>query len=105
MSQSTNEPPDEQTCTVELTVRDRHRLLAAPRRQLALEIVAGTTSISLEELAAEIDAREAGHSDDAERTAVSLHHIHLPMLDEKGVLDYDVETHLIEPSDSIEGLL
>lgn len=80
--------------TAELSESDRHRLLAAERRRLALDVLADRTApVDLEDLATAISAREADapprptYTDD--RVAITLHHQHLPMLDEAGVVDYD----------------
>lgn len=92
--------------TFELPPSERHRLLAAERRRLALDILTGTTSVvELEDLAAEIAAREDGTltGDDAiKRVGVSLHHVHLPQMDKMGILDYDPELHLIKPAEPLQ---
>lgn len=102
MSLPTNETTDEDTSVVELAVSDRHGLLAADRRRLTLDILDGkTTAVELAELAAGIAAREGGidavDEESIERVAVSLHHIHLPKMDDLGVLDYDPEERTLDP--------
>ena len=91
---------------VELTVQEHHRLLAAERRRLALDILADETAIvDLEDLAAEIAAREVGPDADGEaveRVALSLHHVHLPHMADVGVLDYDPRTKIVEPADRLQ---
>lgn len=90
------------TVSVEgLTESERHRLLAADRRRLALDILASqTTPVTLEALAAEIAVHEDGiESDDDDavaRVATTLHHAHLPKMADMGVLDYHEQTHRVE---------
>ena len=85
-----------------LPVSERHRLLAVERRRLALELLDGrSTPVTLEELAAEIAARETEQNEldetPVERVALTLHHQHLPELAEAGVLEYDAEAQRIDP--------
>lgn len=101
MSESSNETTDSPEITG-LPASERYRLLAADRRRLALDILAGqTTPVELEELAAGIAAREdestSVDEETLERVAITLHHTHLPKLAEAGVLDYDPESHQIDP--------
>lgn len=85
----------------DLTASERHRLLAADRRRLALVVlVERTAPVELDELAADVAAREAESiaTDDEtiEHVAIELHHAHLPKLASAGVLEYSPETNLIE---------
>lgn len=87
--------------TAALSESDRHRVLSSARRRHVLAITAGRPSpVPLAALAAAVVAREddAHPSDDEtrDRVAVSLHHVHLPLLDEFGVLEYDTERREIE---------
>lgn len=95
---NTTEPPG----STEPPASERARVLATDRRRLALDILEGqTTPVELEELAAGIVAREDGNTavceETIEQVAISLHHSHLPKLDDAGVLDYDPESHRIDP--------
>ncbi|WP_254524654.1 DUF7344 domain-containing protein [Natrinema caseinilyticum] len=83
------------------TESTRHRLLEAKRRRMTLDILTGVTAtVELSELAAGIVAREGGVdavTDDAvSDVQISLHHVHLPMMAELGVIDYDASTRRIE---------
>lgn len=105
MSKTTNAAIDEVLDTVELTASERHRLLKEERRRLALFVLAGRTApVELEEVTAQIVAREGGtagpDNDDRRRVAHSLRYVHLPRLADAGVLDYDPEANLIEPPKS-----
>lgn len=106
MSQTSNNTPEKTLRGVELTEQERHRLLAAERRRLALDVLAGSSvPVDLEELARRIAERESGNPADGrtvERVAVSLHHAHLPRMDEVGVLDYDPEENRIDPDGLFE---
>lgn len=87
---------------VDLPAGERHRLLAADRRRLVLQVLAGEAPpVDLEGLAAAVAAREA--ADDAveeqtvERVTITLHHNHLPTLAAAGALEYDPESNRIDP--------
>lgn len=88
--------------TVDLTVSERCRLLAAERRRLVLEVLAGEAPpVDLDGLAAAIARRENGESAVDERTlkrvAIALQHERLPVLADAGVLDYDPGSNRIDP--------
>ncbi|WP_254765074.1 DUF7344 domain-containing protein [Natrinema marinum] len=79
----------------------RHRLLTSTRRRLTLDVLAGVTEpVSLSELATGIVAREDGVDavDEASvgPVSVDLHHVHLPLMADIGIIDYDPETRRIE---------
>lgn len=63
-----------------------HRILADERRRIAIEVLNDRSSVSLDELAEEVALRGGGSP---ETVRISLHHHHLPLLDEVGVVDYD----------------
>lgn len=103
MSKSRNEAADETVKLIELPEDHRHDLLRSKRRRLALEILDGTlTTMDLEELAATIATRENGWDtpDDAtiERVLVELHHNHLPRLADVGVVGYDPDDQVVDPT-------
>ena len=100
MSQVLSEHGLERDAVVELTESEQHRLLADERRQVVLESLPGQGSeLALDELAASVLERERDDSNDGPATqnevAVSLHHVHLPVLDDLGVLDYDADSHRV----------
>lgn len=102
MSLSTNESNG--GVSNELSGNEWH-VLANKRRRLAIALLVDRTdTMGLDDLAKEITEEETGMLDDGarvERVSVSLHHVHLPKLDAAGVLNYDPDTHRIEP---LEGL-
>lgn len=79
-------------------------LLADDRRRLTIALLADRTNpMSLEDLAKEIATNEHGtlpNGAGIEQVSTSLHHIHLPKLDEAGVLTYDPDTHRIVPPEA-----
>lgn len=85
----------------ELDASDRHRLLANERRQTiiaALGDVYGISETTLGELASDVERWERVRTDsDVPKADVlgSLHHVHLPLLDELGVVEYDPESKRI----------
>jgi len=88
-----------------LTATERHRLLAAERRRLVLTVLSNcTTPVELEALALRLTRQEANieASDavDVEQVMHSLHHKHLPMMDDLDVLSYDNETSQVESFES-----
>ena len=86
----------------DLTESERHELLEVDRRRHALAVIADETGpLALDELATAVAERESG-VDPAEpgtvsNVAVTLHHIHLPKMDDLGVVDYDSPTKRITP--------
>jgi hypothetical protein len=77
----------------ELTTDEYHRVLAADRRRIALEVLedrAGPVDLDvLAEAVAERERRGDANPADPDRVAVSLHHVHLPLLTDLGIVDYD----------------
>lgn len=100
MSQTIPTVTAEHPSTDSLTETERHRLLAAERRRVAIDVLAERSApVELTALATAIAAREDGvdPSDDAavERVELTLHHSHLPKLDSFGVVDYDPDSCLV----------
>ena len=98
MSKSSNE--SERGRTVTLTENHRHQLLSSDRRRVALEELAEQpTPVELDELAAGIAERETSGSavdeSHVERVAISLHHNHLPKMDDLGLVDYESATNRV----------
>ncbi len=69
--------------------------LTAVQRRYVLHYLAGTEVVTLGELA-EWVARQDEVDEDAERTAIMLHHGHLPMLTDVGLVEYDPATRTVE---------
>ena len=79
---------------------ERYRLLASQRRRLVLEHLAGRADpIDLTALASAIATREQNHDtghECVEHVAITLHHVHLPMLSQFGLLEYDAGNARVE---------
>ena len=87
--------------TTALNPSERHRILAAERRRLALDYLADRTGpVDLDELSAAIAAREgdedSADDDTVEHVAVSLHHVHLLKMAAIGVIDYEPASSVVE---------
>ena len=90
---SSNTPTGQEP--TDLTETERHRLLAAQRRRIVITVLSNAvTPISLEDLALKVakqeDDVEASDAVAVDRLKESLHHRHLPMMDDLSVLEYDV---------------
>jgi len=101
MTQSTYENTETQPGATELTESDRFRLLAAERRRDVLAVVTDRHApFDLTDLATAVAKREHDEERPAEETieevAISLHHAHLPLMDELGIIDYVPETNRVE---------
>lgn len=85
----------------ELPTCERAESLGTKRRRLVLEVLSERTPpIELDELAAEVSAREGEFDAPPEEAivdvAIELHHIHLPKLDEAGRIDYNPEIRTVD---------
>ena len=83
----------------ELDETTRHRLLADEQRRFVIETLKTARSgveTTLEELATHVEsvAQRTGGSEDPDCRSLRcrLHHVHLPMLDDVGLLEYDPKT-------------
>lgn len=84
-----------------MTESDRHRLLSAERREVALDVlVKRPTPVALEDLAEAVARCESGVEvppwDLLERVAITLHHNHLPMMTAAGAIKYDPTSRRVE---------
>lgn len=92
----------------QLTESETYRLLAVKRRRLALEIlIRSSAPVELEALAAAVTERETdreiGDETAVEDAAITLHHLHLPMMADLDVIDYDPEASQIESCPASRG--
>ncbi|MBV0924502.1 hypothetical protein KTS45_09860 [Halomicroarcula limicola] len=83
-----------------LSANERYRLLASDRRRVLLDALKETTvPTALASLATEVAAREegvdAGDDEAVERVAVTLHHNHLPRMEDADLLRYDATTNCV----------
>lgn len=96
MTQSRNDVTGEHSEPDTVTESEYHRLLSANRRRHALEVLLDRSApVELEDLARAVAEREddltARDEEVIERVMTTLHHVHLPMMDEYDVVDYDVQ--------------
>lgn len=83
--------------SVEITPGKQHKLLAADRRRIALDVLdEQRESIALSQLAEEIARREEGTTA-VKRVAISLHHVHLPLMTDMALIHYDATRNEIHP--------
>lgn len=75
------------------------KLLCNEERRAALTVLStAETRMELSTLAESIAASSDSHFDDhqIQSLRVSLHHLHLPKLDQAGLVDYDPDEHVVE---------
>lgn len=89
MGTPTTDVSDDETAFAAGTQSAYHRVARSPRRRTILEVLeADEVPVALEDLAAAVREREP--DDATERTVrIALHHVHLPVLDDAGFLEYD----------------
>ena len=99
----------QQTTAAEISEREQCRLLADERRRTIVAALAEQSSpVTLGELATTLGARETsrGNRDSHRTLEVRLHHVHLPLMADVGVIDYDPGENRVEPRQSrLEQLL
>lgn len=100
MSQTSSDLPTSQWGTGGLTKSERYELLSDERRRAVLETLEGLTApVQLAELAAEIADRTgvgAFEQETTKQVQITLHHNHLPKMDDMGVIDYDPDSNRID---------
>lgn len=96
MTQSRNGVSGESRGTGTLSESEYHRLLSTDRRRHALDVLLDRSApVDLEALATAVAEREDGltasDEETIERVMTTLHHVHLPMMDEYDVIAYNVD--------------
>lgn len=79
--------------------------LADERRREAIRVLDPCERATIEELAIGIVAMPDASTRDLDRVVVDLHHRTLPKLDDLGVVRYDLEASLVEPTDALADLV
>ena len=78
--------------------RGDHRVLDDPYRRCAVEVL--LRKDGRVPLATAVDAvARAMCTADSDRVALSLHHLHLPKLDDAGFVDYDADARTVAATD------
>ena len=106
MSQSNIAVDPDEASNAELTTKERHRVLSNERRKTAVRALADEPeAATLADLASAVAAAEtdadqtdaaADEDTNSDAVTIELHHVHLPLLDEVGVVDYDAATKRVE---------
>lgn len=99
MNGTTSDSVAERGATTRLTESQRHRILANEQRRVLIELLSDKSDpVTLSDLATTLFAREADAGASREQQIrAELHHSHLPMFDEIGLVDYDPETNQVAP--------
>ncbi|MDG5776619.1 hypothetical protein VB773_22380 [Haloarculaceae archaeon H-GB2-1] len=96
MSNTTSQPTGVTAVNELLTESERYDVLQSSRRRIALSVLEHESApIHIDRLASTIAAQETASSDDEadpKRIAISLHHNHLPKLDDHGIVEYDTDS-------------
>ena len=94
MSQSPTAPDSDGPERDSMSDPERHRLLASDRRRALLDLLEGRGDpVDLVTAAEALVERErpsdAPAAETVEQVSITLHHRHLPLMDEVGLVDYD----------------
>lgn len=101
MIDTTTDSTTEQSSERVFDESTRHQVLADERRRTACDVLAEREhNVRLSDLADTVAGREANDHAPATADAVSatLHHVHLPFLDDVGAVDYDPSTNRVTPN-------
>lgn len=84
---------------------DFHQIQSDTQRRAAIQVLQNTASeIMLEELAERVSTIHSPGFP-VEKTEIRLHHVHLPMLSDAGLVAYDRAESEVSPIDSTDDLL
>lgn len=84
--------------STDVTENEHYRLFAEERRRTTYDVLRSESEpVALEDMAKTVAHREGRGTDEesVERVAITLHHVHLPMMDDVGVIDYDPDECLV----------
>ena len=105
MSQSPTDSVSRPTGRGPITDAEFHELRSSDRRRALLEVLAEEPRpVDLRTIAAAVSGRESGidsaDPDSIDQVALTLHHVHLPLLADIDVVDYDAAANSVETNDS-----
>lgn len=105
MTRTQNHTTSEYRGIPDLTETERHRLLTSERRQRLLPILSNQTPpMDIDTVTEKIVQRDAeletADNELHERVKTKLHHTHLPMMSDMGILEYDSEGNRIDFAES-----
>lgn len=100
MTQTATQTPTEQLRIDGLSESERHRLLQSERRRVVLAVLDEQAGVVERQcLAAQVAAHETGSDSPSEeavdRVEVTLHHAHLPLMDDLGVVSYHPDSDTV----------
>lgn len=109
MTHPRNQITVEYSDSADITEADLHQVLSVTRRRLAIDILANRSEpISLEALARAVARQEeevdATSQEAIERTMITLHHRHLPKMDDIGVIEYDPDERRVASESTLAEL-
>lgn len=101
MFEQPTEPIPEPAQDAGLSADDYFRLIADERRRRIVSVLAEHggpmyTDEIAEAVVAHGDDDGSGDFDPLEEATISLHHVHLPLMADAGVIDYDPETKRVD---------
>jgi len=109
---TTNSPTKQDglgTCSTGLSHDAAFTLLSHRRRRAVLYLLlAQDRALTLRDLRNEIIEREhsteitALDDEQVKQTLLSLHHVHIPKLSEAGIITYDQDRMIVEPTEKLE---
>lgn len=95
-----------------VSVEEIHRLLASARRRYVLSHLSSSPGedVPFDDVVTAVAERERpdpGPLTHRDRVETDLHHVHLPKLEDSGVVTHDAVTRTVryEPSEAVEALL
>lgn len=74
--------------------------LSDERRRHALAVLVQRGALAVTDLAAAVLDRLGSFEADTKRVAIDLYHVHLPLLDDAGLVTFDAESRTAEPAES-----
>lgn len=96
---SKSQPIKSVESTAILSENERHTLLASEQRRQAIAVLSfADAPVDLDDLTHAVATRgeQSDDEESIERIKITLHHIHLPKMEDFGVLEYDTEGNVVE---------
>lgn len=92
------------TGRIDVDEDERHCLLSDEERRTVVDVLGERPgAVPMSELAADV-ARESDRDRDERNVEVQLHHTHLPMFEEAGLLSYDPDAGLVDAHRALSAL-
>jgi len=92
------------TVRIDIDEDERHRLLADEERRAVIDVLDDRTgAVSMSDLADDV-ARESDGDSDRRNVEIQLHHTHLPMFEDAGLVAYDRDAGLVDAHHALSTL-